>query len=598
MTITKQNWLKRSISFLLTIAMVLSIGAVNVFAQDTNKTEKYTVPIKSLTTSAPIKPVKEAFNKAFGDSVTVTVNEDGTKTAHIKNHHMVIDFLGAKYDANVASIVDADTSIDGVQNATILSTKEEVYTKGIGSSEKIKITVPDEFIIPLNLDKNGSQNISITVDFMDSAMHGGKPSPTTVTLTLDMDNAVLDTSELQSLIEEYEKIAKENYTDDSYEALQTAIKKAKDVVSKPQSFENVNAMIKELKTAKENLKYNGADYSAVDKAIEKIPADSSIYTKESWDALEAAKKAVVNGLDSSKQEIVNSYATDIEEAISKLVLKDADYSVVEKAIASVPEDTSKYTDESVKKVKDAVEAVKYGLKADKQNEVNAMADAITAAVAELKMKDNSSSENNDVIDIKNLKDGIYEIPVALWHATQDKPSMAESSLNDTARIVVKNGQMTVYIYTKSMTFGTITASLQEMKVQHSNGSWESAKIETKGKDGNPNCFSFALDELNEYLTAKVNPHVALMENKDIDARLKFDLNSIKMISEKTDEKPLTPPTESVNYSQSNSNMNAVSPQTGNNTNIVFWYAMMITSAGFALVMLSINKRRPRDNKNS
>ncbi len=591
MTITKQNWFKRSISFMLAVVMLLSMSAISAFAQDAKAaTEKYTVPIKSLETSAPIKPVKEAFNKAFGDSVTVTVNEDGTKTAHIKNHHMVIDFLGAKYDANVASIVDADTSIEGVQNATILSTKEEVYTKGIGSSEKIKITVPDEFIIPLNLDKNGSQNISITVDFMDSAMHGGKPSPTTVTLTLDMDNAVVDTSELKSLIEEYEKIAKENYTDDSYAALQTAIKKAKDVVSAPQSIENVNAIIKELKTAKENLKYNGADYTAVNNAIAKIPADSSIYTKESWAAVESAKNAVVNGLDVSKQETVNGYADTIEKAISKLVLKDADYSVVENALNSVPADMSEYTDESAQKVKDAVAAIKYGLKADKQSEVNAMAAAITAAVAELKEKGNTSSEN-EKIDIDNLKDGTYEIPVDLWNSTQDKPSMAASSLNKTARIVVKNGEMTVYIYTKPMTFGAITASLQEMKAEQSNGKWVEAKVETKSKDGNPTCFSFSLDKLSEYVNTKVNPHVEMMGNKDLDARLKFNLDAIKMISDKADEKPLTPPAENNKGSQTGSNFNGVSPKTGESSNVAFCFAMMIASAGAVAVITSVKKRK-------
>lgn len=602
MSITKQSKLKRGIAFVLAVVMLLSMNVISAFAQDTVKssTEKYSVPIKSLVSSAPIQPVKEAFAKAFGKNVIVTVNEDGTKTAHIKNQHMVIDFLGAKYHANVASIVDADTKVEGVQSATILSTKEEIYTNGLGSSEQLKITVPDEFTIPLNLDSKNSQEISITVDFMDAFMGGGKPRPTTVTLTLDMDNKVIDTTELQSMIEEYEKITKDNYTDESYKALQDAIAKAKDVVSNPKTFENVNAMIEELKTAKEDLKYKGANYKAVDEAIAKIPTDSSIYTEESWAKLVAAKDAVVTGLDVSKQETVDAYAKAIEKAISELVLKDADYSVVEKAKSSVPEDMSKYTDETVKAVKDALSAVKYGLKADKQNEVNAMADAITAAVAGLKEKNADSSEN-DIIDIKNLKDGMYELPVALWHATQDKPSMAASSFNGTARIVVKNGEMTVYVYTKPMSFGSITASLQEMKVQQESGKWTVADIESKSNDGNPICFSFALEELNEFTTVKVNPHVAIMGNQDLDARLKFDLASIKMISEETDEKPLTPPAESGNSSQSNNldnSANMISPETGNESNVVFWFAAMVASAGIALVMLSINKRKPLDNKNN
>lgn len=592
MTITKNNLFKRSISFLLTVVMVLSMGAVSAFAQESKAAQKYTVPIKSLTTAAPFQPIKDAFAKAFGKDVIVTVNEDGTKTARIKNHHMVIDFFGAKYDANVSSIVDADDTVEGIQKPIIHSTKEEVYTNGIGSSEKVKITVPDEFSIPLNLDEKNSQKISITVDFMD-AMKGGKPSPTTVTLTLDMDKATVDTSELQKLIDEYSQITNENYTEESFAKLGAAIEKAKGVVANPENADNVAAMIKELKAAKEGLKYQGADYTAVDKAIEKIPADSSIYTEDSWAALETAKNAVENGLDKTQQEKVNGFAAAIEKAISELVLKDADYSEVEKAIKSVPEDLEKYTEDSVQKVKDAVNAVQYGFKADKQSEVNAMAAAITAAVAELKLKDDNSSNGgiDDVIDIKNLKDGIYEIPVALWNATQDKPSMAASSFNEIARIVVKDGKMTVYIYTKPMTFGAITASLQEMKVQQVNGKWVEAKVETKSNDGNPNCFSFELDELNEFLTAKVNPHVDIMGNQDIDARLKFNLSAIKMVSDNADEKPLAPPTENGNSA------NAVSPNTGNNANIAVWYVLMFTSAGALLAMLSINKRKPRETEN-
>ncbi len=591
MTFAKNNFFKRSVSFILTIVMVLSMGAISAFAQDTKETKKYNVPIKSLTTAAPIKPVKDAFAKAFGNSVTVTVNEDGTKTARIKNHHMVINFFGKNYDANVSSIVDADESTEGVQKPVIHSTKEEVYTNGIGSSEQVKITVPDEFSIPLNLDKKGSQKISITVDFMD-AMKGGKPSPTTVTLTLDTENVSVDTSELKSLIDEYSKISNENYTSESYAKLQAAIEKAKGVVEKPESLDNVSSMIKELKAAKDGLKYQGADYKAVDEALAKIPADSSIYTEESWAAVEAAKNAVVNGLDKTQQNKVNAYAAAIEKAVKELVLKDADYTEVQKAINSVPQDLSKFTDESVMVLKDAIKAVQYGLKADKQNEVNAMAAAITAAVAGLKEKDDNSSNNDEVIDIKNLKDGIYEIPVALWNATQDKPSMAASSFNGTARIVVKDGQKTVYIYTKPMTFGAITASLQEMKVQQVNGKWVEAKVETKSKDGNPNCFSFELDELKEYLTAKVNPHVDMMGNQDIDARLKFNLGAIKMISDNADEKPLTPPAES-----GNSSANGISPNTGNDSSVVIWYVLLITSAGALLTMLSINKRKPRENEN-
>ena len=63
--------------------------------------------------------------------------------------------------------------------------------------------------------------------------------------------------------------------------------------------------------------------------------------------------------------------------------KPADYTKVDEALATVPQDLSVYTDESAKAVEDAVAAVKRGYKVDKQDEVDKMAADIEAAVAAL-----------------------------------------------------------------------------------------------------------------------------------------------------------------------------------------------------------------------
>ena len=63
--------------------------------------------------------------------------------------------------------------------------------------------------------------------------------------------------------------------------------------------------------------------------------------------------------------------------------KPADYTKVDEALATVPQDLSIYTDESAKALEDAVAAVKRGYKVDKQDEVDKMAADIEAAVAAL-----------------------------------------------------------------------------------------------------------------------------------------------------------------------------------------------------------------------
>lgn len=550
---TKSNLLSRSISLFMALVMCVSMLATAAFAAEaaSNTSEKYVVPIKSLTSAAPLPAVQTAFAGAFGDSVTVNVNSDGSKTATINNYHMVIDLMGNKYDANVVSIADADMTLDGVQSAAILSTKEEVYTKGMGGPQE-SITVPEKFEIPLNLDSNNSQKISITVDFMDAFLGGGNPYPTTVTLTLDMNAAKPDTSALEALVAECKGIPSENYTSESYSKLTAAIAKAEKVVSAPESMDNLNAMIDELNQVKNSLEYKGADYSAVDAALAKIPSDSSLYTEESWKAVENAKNAVVNGLDINNQATVDGFAADIEAAVAKL----------EKKPAEKPTEPDKPSE--------PVNPIKPTKPADEK------------------------------IDINNLKDGVYEISVALWHASQDKASMAAESFNGTARIVVKDGNMTVYVYTKPMTFGSITASLQEMKIQQADGSWVNADVRQKSSDGNPVCFSFPLDKLSEYVIAKVNPHVEMMGNQDLDARLKFNLAEIKLVSETDEMDILTPPAETNKSDNKNSsvkkNSNTQSPKTGNDFNFAAGAAMMIAGVGALTVVMISKKRRTAFNR--
>lgn len=130
----------------------------------------------------------------------------------------------------------------------------------------------------------------------------------------------------------------------------------------------------------------------------------------------------------------------------------------------------------------------------------------------------------------NLDEGTYSVNVYLWHSSKDKPSMAEDALKEEAKIVVRNGEKRMYIYTKEMTMMGITASLQELEVADSGGKLTSAKVESRDSDGNPTSFSFILTHTDEYISVKVNPHVALMANQAIGARIKVDYSSLALTS--------------------------------------------------------------------
>jgi len=188
-----------------------------------------------------------------------------------------------------------------------------------------------------------------------------------------------------------------------------------------------------------------------------------------------------------------------------------------------------------------------------------------------------------------LKDGIYEVPVWLWHATKDQASMAAQSLNSTARIVVKNGVKTMYIYTKSMTYGNIEASLQELKVADANGNYTSATVEEKNASGNPTCFSFVLPHTQEYLNVKVNPHVAIMGHQDIEARLRIDYSALKLVSEDANDTTVkvTTPASGSSYGASSA------PKTGDYDNYAAIPVVMLIAAAAGVMTMVYRKRQAK-----
>lgn len=577
---TKQNWLKRGLSLLLAAMLMLSMSAVSAFAEGTDIASTpgtYVVPVKSLVSAAPLPPVQQAFANAFGENAEVTVDQNGDMTAKVNLQHMVINLMG-EYHANVLTI----------EGATYLSYKTEKSSTKFGDVSAVEeIQVPDEVQFPLtNASDDGSYVLEITVDFMNAFLGGGKPYPTDVTLTLDFENAKADASELEDLVNSYRQLSEENYTPETWAAFEGVLAEAEAMIENGASMDEINAMIDRLTEARDALEYAGADYSAVEAALDKIPEDGSLYTEASWDALQEAKEAVKYGLTKEDQATVDGWAEDIESKIAELEYKDADYTNVDKAIASVPADLSQYTDESVAALNSALDAVVRDLKANDQVKVDKMASDIEAAVKALTLKDSSTGSDDDTsdkpLDKDNLEDGIYEVSIQLWHATNDQASMAAASIETTARIVVKDGAMTMYIYTKPMTFGTITASLQEMKVADADGNYSEAKVEKKDASGNPTCFSFVVPHTQEYIKVKVNPHVAMMGNQDLDARVKVDYSSLKKISTDSSD----PSVDVVTPADPVEN-----PNTDGDSNVLPFMMVALISAGMMLALSIRGKRK-------
>lgn len=581
MTTTRRNWRKRGLSLLLAAVMLLSLGAVSAFAAGKaalSEPGTYSVPITSLVSKAPLAPVQKAFAKAFGDSAQITVDTAGNWTATLTNYHMTVD-MGIAYGANVLT----------VEGATILGTRMDTYSPGMVPTQTA-IEVPTAFSLPLEKTDDGVYALTITVDFMNALLGGGNAYPTGVTMTLDLANASADASALTALIAEYRTIFKDNYTAESWANFEAALTKAEKLAGSGASAAEINAMIAELKAAHDHLVYQGADYSKVDAALKKIPEDGSLYTEASWNALLAAKDAVVNGKSAAEQSTVDGWASDMEAALAALEYRDADYTKVDEAIEQVPADLGKYTDTSVKNVQDAVNAVERGLKADAQATVDQMAAKINAAVQALEEKaapENSVEQKSAdaPLDKDHLQDGIYEVAVSLWHATNNQASMAAESLRGTARIVVKNGVATMYIYTKEMTFGSITASLQELRVADLQGNYSNAIVQGKDASGNPTSFSFTLPHTQEFIVVKVNPHVEMMGNQDLDARIRVDYATLKQVSDNASD-------PAVNLTAPASGTSST-PKTGDSNVAAALAVVLLLSAG-AFAATTVRRKKVSD----
>lgn len=129
------------------------------------------------------------------------------------------------------------------------------------------------------------------------------------------------------------------------------------------------------------FKDNPADYSAVDAAIAKANALEKDNYKD-FSAVEAAINTVVRDKNITEQGEVDAMAQAIENAITALQYKDADYTKVDEAIAKANAlNKDNYKDSSA--VETAVNAVVRDKNITEQDKVDAMAQAIENAITAL-----------------------------------------------------------------------------------------------------------------------------------------------------------------------------------------------------------------------
>lgn len=383
-----------------------------------------------------------------------------------------------------------------ISNGTTLSTKVEKATQGM-NGPTVETEVPEKISFELTqLDENNSTVLPITVDFMNALMGNGKDYPTNVTLTLDLDNA----KELQKeyVLEDgtYDvpvNVLKENSDDQSMAA--QAVESAQITVQNNEVV--VTLKLKEMTMYGQTASVDKMEYQLKDGTYQ----EATVIEEEDGHPIKVQFK-----LDENK-ELTNVnfyYGGSSRASTARLQLKLDGLTKVDPTPETPKDD-----------------------------------------------KDKKDEENTS----RFTKDGTYSVDVALWNATSDKESMAADALNNKAKIIVKDGKATMYISTKEMTFGTIKASLQEFYIGNSSSDYKnhSATIIEKDAQGNPTLWSFELPHENEYIDVMMNPHVAMMGNMDLGARIKVDYATLTYVSTQTELETNTGNDQKENNSVENTN---------------------------------------------
>ena len=181
-----------------------------------------------------------------------------------------------------------------------------------------------------------------------------------------------------------------------------------------------------------------ADYTAVEAAIARATAlDNSLYTN--YSAVEDSINAVDRTKSKAQQTEVDAMAKAIEDAVSALQYKGADYTKVDAAIAKANA-LNKDNYKDITAVETAVNAVVRDNKITEQSEVDAMAKAIEDAIAALQYKDadytkvDAAIAKANALNKDNYKD-ITAVETAVNAVVRDNKITEQSEVDAMAKAI-------------------------------------------------------------------------------------------------------------------------------------------------------------------
>ncbi len=246
-----------------------------------------------------------------------------------------------------------------------------------------------------------------------------------------------DTTAIDEAIAKAKDVKEGDYSTQTYNALQTALKKAEDTLGIYKVTQSqVDTALEELNNA-----YNAltADETALHDAVAKAKGYAETeYTPNTWNALQSViKEAEALMGTGAKQSVIDAMKTKVDTAVAQLV-KRADTSALQEAInKGTTELEGNYTQSSKAILQTAV---------DEGNQILSDANATQAQVDSATSKINNAIEGLVEIGDKEALQSLYDELVKLDENDYTPASWAQAQLGnalDTAKKVLEQAEPTV-----------------------------------------------------------------------------------------------------------------------------------------------------------
>ena len=198
-----------------------------------------------------------------------------------------------------------------------------------------------------------------------------------------------------------------------FSQFQSAYTEALRVYNNPKATQaEIDAATKSLQTMYNNLQLKTADYTRVNELsniADDILDNEDAYSAEDIALIREAQEMVEKSYSILYQGAVDQMAANLDKAIKNAKVKAGDYTAVYAAKAEADKlDKNAYTPESWQNLQSAINAVDYTLDALNQKEIDAMAKAITNAIAALKpVTANFDALNSKLAEAKAIDRSLY-----------------------------------------------------------------------------------------------------------------------------------------------------------------------------------------------